>query len=161
MRRFLVPLVLVLTACQTQPHHDPPDAALLAEVRAGLEAELTRMGVDPLPSDRALTLQTGVLTNLARDAAPAWRALEEGRLTDDALRELGRDLVRRLPAVQQEPIEPPALLTALLAEDPPWTRAQRILVLGLLNRLCDQGPIVLSESEMRFFGRLPPERAGR
>ena len=158
---FLMIASCLVLGCQTQPHHTPADPELIAEVRLALDAVIADLQVEPPPSERELNQQATILTNLARNAIPAWEALHDGRLGDQRLRDLAEDMIQRMPEIPDVQREPPVILDQLLNSPRPWNPAQRILILGLTHRLVDQGPVQLSETEMRFFGRAPAQAAPR
>lgn len=159
MRAPVLVLVLLLAAClpEQQPHHQPLEESLVTAVRAALVATIGAIPDTPMPSEASLDHESRLLAHFARNAEPAYAALADGSLDDDRLRRFGATMVARMRERQGAEMEPPLILDALLATQHALEPAERVLLLGAINRLASQAQLPLSETERRFLGRETPQ----
>ena len=127
MRLLVILAFLMLAGCKA---HTPPDTALSARLRAGVDATCVAMAIPEAerPSGRSLDDQVGLLA--MRLSAERVQQIEAGALDRTAVVEGFRAALARR-AERQSRAEPPRLL-AFLVEQPQWSADQTLLAAALL-----------------------------
>lgn len=153
----LAPLLLacLLLACESQPHHQAPDARMVEAVRAAIHDARRELGMpEPVgPAARGLEMDVALTVAHARDAAVACARIGRDELPDELLRGVAGVVLDELGRATGAQPGAARLLRHLVApERTTLDRGGRWAALGLARGLAIEHRLELPRVDAEILG---------